>query len=381
MKILYVWHAAVEKNYRKLLSEMAKEHEIILATAHRWFESSKDQFFNFDAEIDNNLKVYKFFTVFYNHIRSFCYLNFFKIIFILLKKPDIIYLKEEPYSINAFQWVFLCRIFSKKTKIVIESDENLNIIHPLFFRIIEKFVLRKIDAIACVPQKGIELYKSKGFNKKIFKTFYFYNEELFKPIEKKIAISNIGTNKNGVLFGYAGRLTEEKGIEDLILAFSELYKEYKDIYLIIAGKGQKDYEEKLNNLIQKYNLTDNITFLGSLPIEDLKYFYNSIDVFILPSHSTEWWIEQFGRVIVESMACGTPVIGSSSGEIPYVINNKDLIYEEKNIKELKNIMKKFITKELSKEKLSNLVISEAKKYSLENAKNNKLYIMEETLKD
>ncbi len=382
MKILYIWHAAVEKNYRKLLARMADDHEVIIATSHRWYESSKDQYLTYVPEIDSKLKIFKFFAIFHNHIRSFFYPNVFKMILVLLQKPDVIYLKEEPYSLNAFQWVFLAKIFSKKSKIVIESDENLMVKHPFIFILIEKFVLKNIDALACVPTKGIELYKSKGFNKKIFKTFYFYNEEIFKPTDRELAFKQLEIEKqDGLYIGYAGRITEEKGIEDLIKAFSIVSNENKKLNLLIAGKGTKEYEEKIKKITIENKIEDKVKFLGSLPIEKLVYFYNAIDVFVLPSHSTSWWIEQFGRVIVEAMACGTPVVGSSSGEIPIVINNKELIYEEKNITELANIIRKFSTNEFSKEKFFNFAISEAKKYSLEEVKKNKVNIMMEIVRD
>jgi len=381
MKILYIWHAAVEKNYRKLFSEMAKENEIFLITSHRWYESSKDQFFNRDPEIDKNFKIFKFFAVFHNHIRSFFYLNVFKMIYILLKvNPEVIYLKEEPYSINAFQWVFLAKIFSKNAKIVIESDENLPINHPKLFLLIEKYVLNKIDCLACVPTKGEELYRSKNFKKKILKTFYFYNEELFKPIAKNIAIKELKLSLSGnpIIFGYAGRITEEKGIEDLLNAFLMLFKENQNTMLLIAGKGETSYENKLKSFVKENNI--NVCFMGSLPLEKLVFFYNALDAFILPSHSTSWWIEQFGRVIIESMACGTPVIGSSSGEIPIVINNNELIFEEKNTSQLFEIMKKFAEGKIKKEKISESVLKEAYKYSIKNVAENKLNIMKETLK-
>jgi glycosyltransferase involved in cell wall biosynthesis len=381
MKILYIWHAAVEKNYRKLFSEMAKENEIFLITSHRWYEGSRDQFFNRDPEIDKNFKIFKFFAVFHNHIRSFFYLNFFKMIYILLKvNPEVIYLREEPFSINAFQWVFLAKIFSKNAKIVIESDENLLINHPKLFLLIEKYVLNKIDCLACVPTKGEELYRSKNFKKKILKTFNFYNEELFKPIAKNIAIKELklSLSSNPIIFGYAGRITEEKGIEDLLNAFLMLFKENQNTMLLIAGKGETSYENKLKSFVKENNI--NVYFLGPLPLEKLVFFYNALDALILPSHSTSWWIEQFGRVIIESMACGTPVIGSSSGEIPVVINNNELIFEEKNTSQLFEIMKKFAEGKIKKEKISESVLKEAYKYSIKNVAENKLNIMKETLK-
>ena len=48
--------------------------------------------------------------------------------------------------------------------------------------------------------------------------------------------------------------------------------------------------------------------------------YAGLDVLVLPSRTTETWTEQFGRVLVEALWCGVPVVGSDSGEIPWVIN-------------------------------------------------------------
>jgi glycosyltransferase involved in cell wall biosynthesis len=55
---------------------------------------------------------------------------------------------------------------------------------------------------------------------------------------------------------------------------------------------------------------------------------NSLDVLVLPSRSRSFWKEQFGRVLIEAMACGVPVIGSSSGEIPNVIGDAGLVFKE-----------------------------------------------------
>ncbi len=60
-----------------------------------------------------------------------------------------------------------------------------------------------------------------------------------------------------------------------------------------------------------------------------------LDVLVLPSLTRPNWKEQFGRVLIEAMACGVPVIGSSSGEIPYVIGDAGLIAAEGNVAALR----------------------------------------------
>ncbi len=63
-----------------------------------------------------------------------------------------------------------------------------------------------------------------------------------------------------------------------------------------------------------------VHFIGYVPHDETSRWLSSLDVLVLPSETRPNWKEQFGRVLLEAMACGTPVVGSSSGEIPNVIN-------------------------------------------------------------
>jgi glycosyltransferase involved in cell wall biosynthesis len=65
-------------------------------------------------------------------------------------------------------------------------------------------------------------------------------------------------------------------------------------------------------------------------------YMNRMDIFVLPSLTRANWVEKFGRVLIEAMACGVPVVGSSSGEIPNVIGKAGLIFKEGNIDDLRD---------------------------------------------
>jgi glycosyltransferase involved in cell wall biosynthesis len=75
-------------------------------------------------------------------------------------------------------------------------------------------------------------------------------------------------------------------------------------------------------------LADRISWLDELHSGDMPAFYHSLDALVLPSLSRRNWVEQFGRVLIEAMACGTPVVGSQSGEIPGVIGDAGLTFPE-----------------------------------------------------
>ena len=68
-----------------------------------------------------------------------------------------------------------------------------------------------------------------------------------------------------------------------------------------------------------------------IPSGDMPHHLNGLDVLVLPSVSRPNWKEQFGRVLVEAMACGTPVVGSRSGEIPNVIGDAGLLFPEGDV--------------------------------------------------
>lgn len=118
------------------------------------------------------------------------------------------------------------------------------------------------------------------------------------------------------LLAYVGRLDQAKGIEVLLKAFAQLSLHHPNVYLVCAGKPllqSSDYQVNLQQQLANLNLIDSVKFLGHL--DDPSPLYQASDLTIVPSV----WPEPFGRVIIESMACGTPVVASRVGGIPEIL--------------------------------------------------------------
>jgi glycosyltransferase involved in cell wall biosynthesis len=111
--------------------------------------------------------------------------------------------------------------------------------------------------------------------------------------------------------GYAGRLVESKGLFDLLAAVRELSA---PVELVLIGEGE------LRAQLEGQAIPGStVRILDRLSHEQMASGYAQLDVLVLPSHTTATWKEQFGRVIVEALWCGVPVVGSDSGEIPWLI--------------------------------------------------------------
>lgn len=108
------------------------------------------------------------------------------------------------------------------------------------------------------------------------------------------------------------------------------------MYVLIVGRGPLISE--LKKLATELGVEENIVFINNAIHSEMPKWFNGMDVQVLPSITMPNWREQFGRVLIEAAACGVPSIGSSSGEIPIVLDSLGMenVFEEGNINQLGN---------------------------------------------
>lgn len=151
------------------------------------------------------------------------------------------------------------------------------------------------------------------------------NHNLFSPSKEKTAYVESGFSQGHKILLYVGRVEPIKGLMTIIEAFALLDRSQNPLShklrLIVIGGGRKGSELSANQeakrvmaAVETLGLTEKIAFLGSTKQNALKGFYSAADALIVPS-----LYESFGLVVVEALACGTPVLVSNVGKMGTIV--------------------------------------------------------------
>ena len=141
------------------------------------------------------------------------------------------------------------------------------------------------------------------------------------PLSKYAARARIGVRLRGPLILHVGRFVPRKGIDDAIRGASVVLAEMRDARMLVVGGHPGDpasvaERARLERIARELEVSRQVRFTGSVARERLRDHYAAADVFV-----TTPWYEPFGITPVESMACGTPVVGSSVGGIGFTVRD------------------------------------------------------------
>ncbi len=134
--------------------------------------------------------------------------------------------------------------------------------------------------------------------------------ERFRPLDQQAMRTELGLPKSSTVVLSVGNLVEIKGHHLIIDALSRL----PDVHLVIAGSGAE--QANLVHQVTKLGLGERVRLIGAVPNTELACWYSAADVLVLAS-SREGW----ANVLLESMACGTPVIATRVGGSPEVVSH------------------------------------------------------------
>jgi glycosyltransferase involved in cell wall biosynthesis len=232
-------------------------------------------------------------------------------------QPDVVLVNEEHFSVPAAQWVQAARV--RRVPVAINAWENLDRPLPWPARVLRHTTLRASSGVFARTPAAAQWARRWGARGRI---------DLVPP--PIVSPAGVTARPRGGPFtvGFAGRLVEAKGVLDLLAAVDRLGGQER---ILVAGDGPLRSEVAAD---PKVDLRLGVRH------DEMGAVYAEMDVLVLPSHTTRTWSEQLGRVLLEAMAHGRPVIAAASGEMPWVLSEArgGMTYPEGDVPALADLL-------------------------------------------
>ena len=233
-----------------------------------------------------------------------------------LLRPDVVHIDEEPYNLATWHALRIAQRQGART--LFFAWQNINRRYPWPFSTMESYVLQRADAAIFGSSGAYAVWQAKGYrgHGAIIPQFGI-DPDLF-PMRAEGGCTDVAFS-----VGFVGRLVSEKGVDVLLCALADLPD---NVNLIVIGAGPE--RTALQQLAVRLQISERVVFVPWLPSMEIPERLRCLDALVLPSRTTSNWKEQFGRVLLEAMASGVPVVGADCGEIPSVIGDAGLLFPE-----------------------------------------------------
>ena len=261
---------------------------------------------------------------------------------------NLIHAWEEPYILSGGQIAWLKK---PSVPLVYRTAQSYNKHYFSPFSQIEKYSMSQASGWICSGRLVAQaLQHRSGYQLPMKLIPLGVDLKLFFPDRQQgesILTDLNWQDTNIPVIGYLGRLVPEKGIRLLMKVLDRLSTPWR---MLFVGSGYLAAEIEVWS--SKY--PDRVRIVTNAIHTDIPKYLNMMDILVAPSQTYPNWREQFGRMLVEAMACGIPTIGSSSGEIPYVIGDAGMIVDESNIPQWVDAIEHLLNSPLKRQELANL---------------------------
>jgi glycosyltransferase involved in cell wall biosynthesis len=243
---------------------------------------------------------------------------------ILASGWDLVHCWEEPYILVGGQIAWWT---PQTTPLVYFSFQNHSKHYPPPFNWLEQYAMSRAAGWISPGQTVTETLKHRrGYSLPtrliplgVDVNHFYPNSEAGLQIRRSLGWEE----QSAPVIGYLGRLVPDKGLDLLMRVLDRLQTPWRALFV-----GSGPMEATLRTWANSH--PDNVRICTTVKHGDVPHYLNAMDILCAPSQTMPHWREQFGRMLVEAFACGVPVIGSDSGEIPYVIQDAGVVVGEKD---------------------------------------------------
>lgn len=238
-------------------------------------------------------------------------------------RPHVLHIDEEAY--NLATWLALRAGRALGARCLFVTWQNIHRVYPPPFRWFERTVYRQSAHALVANAEAADVLRAKEYTGPlaVFPQMGV-DPVVFAPEPGAVRQDDCLT------IGFFGRLVEQKGLLVLLDALAGLDHPW---HLHLVGDGP--LRPVLEARVAQAGWTEQVTFDRGVPSAQMPAYLRRMDAVALPSLTRPNWKEQFGRILVEAMSCGVPVVGSDSGEIPHVVGEAGLIAREGDAADLR----------------------------------------------
>lgn len=244
---------------------------------------------------------------------------------ILRRKWDVVHCWEEPYVFAASQVAWWT---SSSARLVYATCQNISKAYPPPFNLMERYAMRRAD--------GWIAFGRSVYDSMMTRPHYPTRQgriiplgvdiEAFKsdPARRDRTRRELGWSDGDTpVVGFLGRFVPEKGLRLLMRCLDTVRCPWRALF---SGGGP--LESELRRWAAGHG--DRVRIMTGVGHDQVPAVLNAMDILCAPSQTIPSWREQFGRMLIEAFACGVPVIGSDSGEIPHVLGDAGIVVSERD---------------------------------------------------
>jgi glycosyltransferase involved in cell wall biosynthesis len=355
MRVLRVAHSSLTPALRhreRALARCYPDVDLEVVTTERWREAEVEV----DAAPDDLFPVWTARPYLSKHIQLFAYDPRPIIKALRTHRPHLIDLNHEPYSVACAELLTLCGWFAPNVPIVMQTAQNIHHNYPPPFSWFEQRAFRRVAGAYACSETVVEVLRAKGFTKPAPIVPFGVSTEAFRP-------RPAGSKRSDgpLTIGFVGRMLPGKGLNVLAAALEKLKSEEWRLLVVGDGSECKEFEQRLTAA----GFSNRAVFTGAINFDLVPAYFHQMDMLVLPTETTKRMREQFGRVLVEAMASGIPVIGSTCGAIPEVIGDAGLVFREGDADALAGELRRMLSDEDLRERLVVAGLERVKRYSWE----------------
>jgi len=314
-RLLLVWSGGVNPNYHSFFSQLARAFDLQVLSPKTWRHGSLD--FRASA-LHRDAPEFSLASVHFLALGGARYVLPGFPYRLLAFRPDVLYILDDPDRLALTFHLLLARLLLPGVKTCALVLQN--ILQPSYYgvahRLAWKWNSRLLDGLIGATDEAGELARRHGYGGEQTTLPLWVAEDVFlppRPEEKLSARQSLGIQDGEYVLAFAGSLHQAKGINRLVA----LLQARPHLRLLLAS-GQ--------NWDESIPLRNPPLHLGGLVGKELLRLYHAADAVILPSEPTPYWKEQLGRTLLEGGLCGCLALGSDSGAIPTVIQDRDCLF-------------------------------------------------------